>query len=206
MDIILNKIFLEKSYDGDGYQLRFGDMYNTITDYFDEMNVNYMKYHSLTDSICSTISTLSVGIFAMLKTYKGSECQRDKVDIYISKLISLINTTNYKKDYEFSFIDSIKSYFNESEDKKESESENKEDKEFENINKLIISSFSDKSYHEDYLIQLSLVSFAFIKMVEDQNDQSELFSKFLIKLKEMDNVSYIYNFYDNPNYRGYIKF
>jgi hypothetical protein len=220
MEQVLNKIFLERT--ESEYQFRFGDFYNTMTDYFNEHHIDYMKYTSYDDREESTISTLTMCIFSLLKTYKNSHQQRSMVTNYITRLCMLINTTNHMIENNLldvsSIISNIRSYFicecGNSNIEINSESipyviSNHlfeiDYTDFNSIKKIINTIFSDK-YHDDYIIQLSLGTLAFTSLIDEENNKIELISIYLKNLKEMNKLSDKFNFYDKPNYRGYIKF
>jgi len=198
--------------------MRFGDLFIALNDYFNEHHINYMKYHSYGDADGSCVSSMTMGIFACLKTYESDPHQRDNTRKYILELSKLINTTNYMNKNE-SILETIASYFT------SNKTEEKDD--FDKINNqtipYIISEFFDNTKysdfyyinklinkllegHEDYIIQLTLVTLAFSMTLDDTESRPLLFSKFLYKLREMNKLSYNFHFYDDGNCRKYIKF
>jgi hypothetical protein len=214
MEVILNKIFLEKN------QIRFGDLFISLNDYFNDHHIDYMKYHAYADPVGSCVSTMTMGIFACLKTYKGNPNQRDNTRKYILELSKLINNTDYTNKNK-SILDNIASYFN------SNETEEKDDFDKDKINNqsipYIISQFFDNTKysdfyyinklvnkliegHEDYITQLTLVTLAFSMTLDDVESMPHLFSEFLIKLIEMNKLSDKFNFYDDGNCRKYITF
>jgi hypothetical protein len=141
MNTVLNKIFLENSQDG--YKMRFGDMHNTITDYFMENKIDYTKYLSDTDVETSVVSTMSMGIFSALMVYKGSSDQKNLISNYITELSQLINTTDYMRSNFNIGFESIKKYFEsffENDEKKECEKYESKDDDF--YSKLTLEDFN----------------------------------------------------------------
>jgi hypothetical protein len=231
MQTVLKKIFLENS--EDGYKMRFGDMHNAMTDYFNEHNIDYTKYLSFSDADCSVVSTMSMGIFSALMVYKGDENQKNLIGQYISELSHLINTTDYMKNNFNIGFESIKEYFESifSNEKKEDEDFYSklsfEDFSYDNIPTLtsnlfinnkhkdfkclfnIIKNILDLSisvYHDDYITQVALTTLAFINTIEDKNNRAELLQVYIFKMLEIDRLASVHSFYDKENYRGYINF
>ena len=85
MEILLDKIYLETN------KMRFGDMHNAITDYFDENEVDHSKYIAPSDPIGSETSMFILGIFALLRTFKNHHDQRNIVKQYINELFFTSN-------------------------------------------------------------------------------------------------------------------
>lgn len=225
MNVLLNKIFLEQN------QIRFGDLCNTLTDYFDDHHVDYSKYHSLTDSEGSTVSTFSLGLIAVLKTFSNSSNtnnQRIQIENYVNNLITILNKSKYEhvEPSIYSIFSSINSFFNyhEKEEEKEYFSQydrikpevipyvisdrfdNSKYSDFNYIDKFVSKIFSYGRYHEDYMLIFSVITFTFTTMIEDYPNRSELFAKFLVRLIEVDKIAGKHGFYDKCNSRVYIKF
>ena len=80
MELLLDKIFFEPN------KMRFGDMHNAITDYFDENNIKYTKYLAPSDCSGSEVSIFVLGIFAHLRTFKNHPEQRKHINQYINEL------------------------------------------------------------------------------------------------------------------------
>jgi len=199
MDILLNKIYLESN------KMRFGDMHNAITDYFDENDIDHAKYIAPSDPIGSETSMFILGIFALLRTFKNHPDQRNIVKKYINELCTVIDTTNYIEEiYGLpnmdDIVDSIKSFFGSND-----ESHIKDDDLVRNrFNHLlkIMNDIPPKTDTDSLIIQLTIPVLAFENIVNDSNTIKE----YIINLKELWLDKAEHNVYETPNYRGYIEF
>lgn len=227
MNTLLNKIFIEQN------QIRFGDLFNALNDYFVDHNVDYSKYD---DAEGSAVSTFSLGVLAVLKTYSNSNNKRIQVENYINNLIAILRRSKYEHlDTSLSNIfRSITSFFNSGEnsyDKKELEEKEKDHfsqydrinpevipyvisdlfdnskySDFNYVDKFVYKIFSYGGYHDEYMLMISIITFTFTTMIEEYPNRSELFTNFLFRLIEVDKMSSKYGFYDKNNSRVYIKF
>lgn len=213
MEQILNKIYLESN------KMRFGDMYNAITDYFDDHEIDHAKYIVPSDPIGSETSIFVVGIFAALRTFKNHINQRKIIKKYIEELSIVIKSTNYIKEYYEmpsmdDMINSIKSYFNSDQSnidnhKKYDDLLNIDSKNhYTYIFNMLKKLYS--SYMNDTIIQLSVTTLAFLNTINNMeeyfDDNEILLNRYNLHLKELFIETGNYGVYDEPNYRGYIDF
>ena len=193
MEQLLDKIYLESN------KMRFGDMHNAITDYFDENDVDHAKYIFPSEPIGSETSIFILGIFALLRTFKNHPDQRNIVKKYINELCTVIDTTNYIQEiYGLpnmdDIVDSIKSFFGSND-----ESYKKDDDLLRNrLNHIlkIMNEIPPKTDTDSVIIQSSIPVLAFENIINDSN----IINEYIINLKEM--MLDI----EEPNYRGYIYF
>ena len=193
MEQLLDKIYLESN------KMRFGDMHNAITDYFDENDVDHAKYIFPSEPIGSETSIFILGIFALLRTFKNHPDQRNILKQYINELCTVIDTTNYIQEiYGLpnmdDIVDSIKSFFGSND-----ESYKKDDDLLRNrLNHIlkIMNEIPPKTDTDSVIIQSSIPVLAFENIINDSN----IINEYIINLKEM--MLDI----EEPNYRGYIYF
>jgi hypothetical protein len=214
MEQLLDKIYLESN------KMRFGDMHNAITDYFDENNVDHAKYIIPDDSPGSETSMFILGIFSFLRTFKNHPDQRAIVKKYIDELCKMIDTTYFIEElYELpNILDSITSFFssNDSKDSDDSDNSDKED-EFEDLvqNKSIRNQFNrllnimNKTFRNidsDIIIQLTIPVLAFENvMVNMDNEYIVDITEYITNIKDLLILTEEYTDFQ-PNYRGYIEF
>jgi hypothetical protein len=134
--------------------MRFGDMHNTITDYFMENKINYTKYLSDADVETSTVSTMTMGIFSALMVYKGSSDQKNLIGNYITELSHLINTTNYMHSNFNIGFESIKKYF-ESFFSNDKNDEKKEYEKYESKDDDFYSKLAFEDFHYENIPSLT---------------------------------------------------
>lgn len=178
LDLLVQKTFLDR------HGMRFGDMHAALSDYFDEHKVNYMKYHSATDSVGSSISVMCMGIFAGLKVVKsnGRIEQEQFLRRYLTSLTHLIETTNYMEDHN-SFLHYVESFWK----------EEKEPTPFEWILPSIQLMVKPHWFHDDYMIQLTLITLAFYHAMKGE----EYKYMWMSCLREMVDMDTTHCFYDN---------
>ena len=199
MEQLLDKIYLESN------KMRFGDMHNAVTDYFDENNIDHAKYIFPSDPIGSETSMFILGIFALLRTFKNHPDQRNILKQYINELCTVIDTTNYIQEiYGLpnmdDIVDSIKSFFGSN-----NESHKKDDDLLKNrFNHLvkIMNKIPPKTDTDSCIIQLTIPVLAFENIINDSN----IVKEYIINLKEIVLDTDKHNVYENSNYRCYIEF
>ena len=198
MEILLDKIYLETN------KMRFGDMHNAITDYFDENDVDHTKYIAPSDPIGSETSMFILGIFALLRTFKNHHDQRNIVKQYINELCTVINTTNFMQEiYGLpnmdDIVDSIKSFFGSKDDDLLDENEQNRNR-FNRLVKILNKTLS--STDSPITIQLTISVLVFENIINDSN----IINEYIRNLKEMALDTEELNVYEKSNYRGYIEF
>ena len=198
MEQLLDKIYLESN------KMRFGDMHNAITDYFDENDVDHAKYIIPDAPIGSETSIFILGIFALLRTFKNHPEQRSIVKKYIDELCKIIDATNFIEElYEFpSIVDSITSFFSSGSDNKDKDDS---DDEFEDlVNKSIRNRFNRllnimnmnktlRNTDSDIIIQLTIPVLVF---------ENEYITEYITNITELLILTGEYE----PNDRRYIEF
>ena len=201
MEQLLDKIYLESN------KMRFGDMHNAITDYFDENYVDHAKYIIPDSHNGGETSIFILGIFALLRTFKNHSEQRSIVKKYIDELCKMIDTTNFIEElYEFpSIVDSITSFFSSDSDNKDKDDS---DDEFEDlVNKSIRNRFNRllnimnmnktlRNTDSDIIIQLTIPVLVF------ENVMDEYITEYITNITELLILTGEYE----PNDRRYIEF
>jgi hypothetical protein len=211
MEIILNKIYLEQN------KMRFGDMHNAITDYFDDNGVDYTKYLAPSETEGSETSMFILGIFALLRTYKNHPEQRKIVKLYIDELCTVIDTTNFLNDYLDlpsidGIIDSIKAFFSSNEElyKKNDDLLDKNTVLKNRFNHMVNIMYKvlPKSYAADCVIQLTISVLVFENIMNVLKDYSNdnVFNQYIINLKEITSETDENGICGESNCRGYIEF
>jgi len=225
MDLLIRKIFFEDCDSGHRdapqgikmrlwcHKIRFGDLHNALTDYFVDKNI---KYKPICYSLEQLVISLSLGVLAVLKTYKNNDEQEMMLDNYIRQLHTVITTTNYNKQSIFSCI-SVKT--NDHDDLYKNIFDIKKVNQYhiadlfynddtytnydyvERIIKIIFNRYTD-----NYITTLSLITFAFTNMINELDDRIELLTIFINELINLDIFSDENNLIDNTNYRGYIEY
>jgi hypothetical protein len=215
MELLIRKIFFEHSDSGSGYKIRYGDLHNALTDYFVDKNI---KYKPICSSLEQLIISLSLGVLAVLKTYKNNDKQEMMVDNYIRQLYTVFTICNYNKHSIFSCI-SVKT--NDHDDKYKNIFDIKKVNQYhiadifynddtytnyDYVERIISIIFNRYTYTDDYITTLSLITFAFTNMINELDDRIELLTIFINELINLDTFSDEHNLIDNTNYRGYIEY
>jgi hypothetical protein len=200
MEILLDKIYLESN------KMRFGDMHNAITDYFDENEVEHAKYIAPSDPIGSETSMFILGIFALLRTFRNHPDQRNIVKQYINELCTVINATNFIQEiYGLpnmdDIVDSIKSFFGSKDDDLLDENEQIRNR-FNHLVKILNKTLFNTGTNSPITIQLTISVLVFENIVNDSN----IINEYIRNLKEVVLDTEEINVYETSNYRGYIKF
>lgn len=218
MDIILNKLYCQA--DQNNHKIKFGDLYNELNDYLNDMKIDYIKYNAPSDDECAVVSSLSMGIFAVLKTFSDNkELQKTMIKKFIEELMMLVKSTNYSCS-QYGFFQSLHMIWTGDDIKLgkkipntnqefssllfEDDSFNHRDYYF--VLDFIKKLFKSRGYVDEYANQLTLSVFTFIQIILSNDDRNNLLDIFLNNLKEMDNLAGIHNFYEKPNFRGYISY
>jgi hypothetical protein len=204
-DLLSNKIFLEQS--ESGHKMRFGDLFNALEDYFVDTNIDYKKYHPVSDQTGCEVSTWVLCTFAVLKTFNSQPEQKEFLKKYIGKIGELINDTNYIDEYNTiqSITDIFTSWFTHNSTQQLDIpiiSENYTNWKY--IYSLLRNMWDD--FHDDYIILLCIGTLGFTNLIVNQPNRFELLGKYLTNLKLMVQLDNTYCFYDRANYRGYIDF
>ena len=210
MEILLNKIYLEQN------KMRFGDMHNAITDYFDDNGVDYTKYLAPSETSGSETSTFILGIFALLRTYKNHPEQRKIAKLYIDELCTVIDTTNFLNDYLDlpsidSIVNSIKSFFSSDENlyKKDDDLLDKNTVLKNRFNHMVNIMYEvfPKSYAADSLIQLTITVLVFENIMNDYTENNDdVFNRYIKNLKEITSKTDENGICGESNCRRYIEF
>lgn len=200
MEILLDKIYLETN------KMRFGDMHNAITDYFDDNEVDHAKYIAPSDPIGSETSMFILGIFALLRTFKNDPDQRNIVKQYINELCTVIDTTNFMQEiYGLpnmdDIVDSIKSFFGSKDDDLLDENKPIRNR-FNHLVKILNKTLPNTYTNSEIIIQLTIPVLVFENIVNDSN----IINEYIRNLKEVVLDTVELNVYEKSNYRGYIEF
>lgn len=191
LDVLVHKVFLEPN------RMKFGDLHNALMDYFDEHNIDYQKYHAVTDEEGSEISVMCMGIFSLLKLVSHVETAEKEMYLrqYIHAMSTLIRRTNFMEE-SHSLINYIQSFWKEEETSQEL-------KAFSHALRTIRDRFGD-AYHDDYMILLTLTTLAFHQTFPDTIEEfQEDWESHLAEMVELDTH---YDLYSTGNVRQYITF
>lgn len=193
LNLFIRKVFLEET------QMRFGDMKNALTDYFDDNFVDYRRYQSLMDNDGSLMSVLSMGVFAMLKTVASVDRQakEELLRTYVITLSHLIQTTNYMQDNENSLIQYFRSFWGYP---SSSSPVSSVDHEFSDTLQEIQEWVGDHDFHLEYMILLALVTLAYYQTFpEGKRDWQHA-------LQQMIAMDTEHGFYDHSESRVPVTF
>lgn len=201
MESLLDNLFINNK-----KKIKFGNFYHELDDYIANSKIRLNNYSYSYNSIL--VSVITLGIFACLKTFEGSE-QQVMVKKYLEILLFFVQNTEFKAYNNFfkSFLLFISCGTN--------NNIPNNDREFiiylhDNYNDYyIIQDYLKKkyrNYHYEYINQLSLLIYSFVKLVYNSNNRENDILRFLQNLYDMDKLSYDNNIYDNPNYRGFIYY
>jgi hypothetical protein len=214
METLLKKLFFEK--DGSGHKIKFGELFNEYNDYLNESDINYVKYNAPTDDEASVVSTLTLGIVAVLKTLSDTKQQKEIIQEYIIQLTNIIQTNHYVSN-PHGFFETLYQIMSSDENDKQLPETNGEfvneifDEALQkNKDYYFVQEFMKKKYPtdltEDYINLLTLCTFAFIQVIQNYQNRQYFLVKFLIELKEMHDFGCTNELYDKPNYRGWVSY
>jgi len=215
---LTNIIFKER--DQLHYIIRFCDLYNFLKSYVEKNNLDVTHY----DDKDECISTFTISLFCCLKSFTDKENQKEFIKLYIETLTKYLEGTKFKAvSYtNYSFYDFLKSFFTPSDKLKDIQMTivyripiiiddiYSLELDYYNIqmklSELFKSSEENSLFHEDYINTMTFGFYVFLKIINNYPNKKELASKYLKNLFEFNLLSEQVNLYDNPSYKGIIKY